>query len=126
MSEIVPGITVGAHITTVNQPFITSKDEERIPTRLLAGILFRLTNSVNVATEIEKDLRYAATVKAGIEYKLNEMFLVRTGVNINPSAIFFGLGFRRKKLTLDYACSYYIGNASRHQGTVTYQFKSRK
>lgn len=126
ISEIVPGITVGAHITTVNQPFLSRKDEERIPTSLLAGIQFRLTHSVRIATEIEKDLSYAATLKAGVEYKLNEMFVVRTGVNIHPSAGFFGLGFRRKKLLLDYACSYYVENGSRHQGTISYHFKSRK
>lgn len=126
MSEIVPGITIGAHITTVNQPFISRKDEERIPTRLLTGIQFRLTNSVRIAAEIEKDLSYAATVKAGVEYKHNEMFLVRTGVNIHPSAGFFGLGFRRKKLLLDYAFSYYVESGARHQGTVSYRFKPRK
>jgi hypothetical protein len=70
---------------------------------LVAGISFKPTDKVFIATEIEKDLEYDPIWKMGLEYKFHEKFCARTGYNLNPNAAFFGLGFKTKKFAIDYA-----------------------
>jgi len=125
IAEITPQILVGAYIVNINQPKLEEGDE-RIPTILTAGIAFKPTNKLFITTEIEKDLDYAATWKAGIEYQVHKKFLFRTGFNINPNAGFVGLGFRPARFLLDYAFEYASHLGGQHQATVGYQFIKRK
>ena len=123
IAEITPHISVGAYIVNVNQPSLNPED--KLPTKLVAGIGFTPTEKFLLVTEIEKDLDYDATWKMGMEYKFHEKFCARTGYNINPNAAFFGLGFKTKKFTIDYALQHSLYFNMSHQASVGYQFKSK-
>jgi len=125
IAELTPQLLVGAYIVNINQPKLEEGDE-RVPTILTVGIAFKPINKVFITTEIEKDLDYDATWKAGIEYQMHKKFLFRTGFNINPNAGFVGLGFRPAKFLLDYAFEYASNIGALHQATVGYQFIKRK
>ncbi len=124
ISELTPRLTVGAHIINVNQPFLSKADDERLPTLLIVGLMFKLRDNAFVVTELEKDMEFKAVWKSGLEYTLHKKLLIRTGFNLYPSAGFFGLGFRLRKFNADYAFQYSAGWGSRHEATVVYRLKT--
>lgn len=125
IATITPELLFGAHILNINQPIIDESTEERAPTKLHASIAFMPSKKLIAAAEIEKDLRYRAIIKAGVEYEAFKKIIFRSGVNLHPQAAFFGLGFRPRKLTLDYAVQINEPFGLAHQASVTYQFKKR-
>lgn len=120
IAQLTPQLSVGAYIVNLNQPTISG--EEKLPTRLVAGIGFKPIEKLFIATELEKDLDLDPTWKMGMEYAFHKKFSARTGYNLRPNTGFFGLGFKTKKLTLDYTVQYHIVLNFSHQASVGYQF----
>lgn len=117
-------ISLGAHIVNLNQPTIATPENEKIPTTLVTGLGFTLSDKTYLTTEIAKDLDYPVTWKTGFEYQVHKKFIFRTGFNISPHAGFFGFGFRPRKFKLDYAYQHHFTFAARHQATVGYILNS--
>lgn len=126
IAKLTEQISVGAHIININQPDISKAENEKLPTVLILGVAARLTTQTLFVTELEKDLGYPLKWKTGIEYRPFKKFTARTGFNIKPEAIFFGLGFRPRKFRLDYAYQHNFIFGSRHQATVAYIFNRQK
>ena len=125
IASLTPKISIGAHIVNITQPSIT-EDDERLPTILAVGIAFTPSDKLLVTTEIEKDLDYSPTWKAGLEYKFYKKFWFRTGFNLQPNAGFIGFGFKPQKFVLDYAFMQSFDQGSRHQATVAYRLKAKR
>jgi len=101
IAELVPSrLFFGAHIFNVNQ---AKQGQELLPITMKAGLSYRPGKKVLLNTEVEKDLLYKPTIKAGLEYALVEQLRIRTGIHTNPFIDFFGAGIRNKLLSLDYA-----------------------
>lgn len=126
ITSITKEITVGAYITNLTQSKLIGTDGERLPTKLVAGVGFKPTDKVFLATEIEKDIDYQSTWKTGLEYNFYKKMFFRTGFNLNPNATFFGIGLHKKNLKVDYAIRFgqLIGTA--HQLSASYIFASKK
>lgn len=122
IAKLTPQLTFGAHITNINQPRIATGIQETIPTRLSAGIAFMPSEKTFITTEIEKDLDHEMILKSGIEYQFRKKFYFRTGFNVQPSRAFFGIGFKPKKLSVDYGLQYDYNLGMNHQATVSYKF----
>lgn len=120
IAELTPQLSIGAYIVNVNQPKISG--EEKLPTRLVAGLGFKPIEKLFIAAEIEKDLDINPTWKMGLEYAFHKKFSARTGYNLNPNTSFFGLGLRTSKLTIDYAIQYNVLLSVSHQASIGYQF----
>jgi len=120
IAKITKEISVGAYITNINQPSLS--DNEKVPTRLNAGVAFTPSANFFITTEIEKDLDYEATLKIGMQYTFHEKLFARTGYNLHPNTAFFGLGFKTKKFILDYALQHNTSLGLSHQASVSYQF----
>jgi len=122
IARLTSQLAIGAHITNVNQPKLSALENEHIPTLLNAGISFTPSEKIFITTEVEKDLDYKATWKTGLEYKAQKKICFRTGFNLYPAAGFFGVGFRPKKFTLDYAFRYQPTVGGGHQASIAYTF----
>lgn len=120
VAELTPQLAIGAYIVNLNQPKISG--EEKLPTKLVAGLGFKPIDKLFIATEIEKDLDVNPTWKMGLEYAFHKKFSARTGYSVRPNTGFFGLGFKTKKLTIDYALQYHVALSLSHQASVGYQF----
>lgn len=125
IAELTPHIKVGAHIINLNQPVVSADNGERLPTKLIAGIVFTPQESLLVAVEAEKDIEYKATWKAGIEYKAFGKVSFRTGFNLFPEAAFIGVGFRSPRIVLDYAMEYSVFMGTSHQVSAGYPFHAK-
>lgn len=119
IAELTPQLSIGAYIMNVNQPEISS--EEKLPTKLAAGLGFKPIEKVLIVAEIEKDLDFEPTWKMGLEYAFHKKFIARTGYNLRPNTGFFGLGFKTKKFTIDYAIQYNVYLGLSHQASIGYQ-----
>lgn len=120
IAELTPQLSIGAYIVNLNQPKISG--DEKLPTRLVAGLGFKPIEKLFIATELEKDLDIDATWKVGLEYAFHKKFSARTGFNLHPNTGFFGLGFITKKFTIDYTVQYNVLISFSHQATIGYQF----
>ena len=125
VSEITPNIAVGAYIFNLNQPRISSGQNERLPARLAAGAGLKLTEGVRVNVEVEKDLPFPATFKAGMEYRAYSKFFLRTGFNLQPSSGAFGLGFKNARVRIDYATQFNSLTGIGHHVSFSYAFLKR-
>jgi hypothetical protein len=123
LTQLTPKLSVGAHVVNVNQPKLSHTENERLPTYLIVGFGYSISEKVFVTAEIEKNLYYNTLWKSGIEYKAFKKIYFRTGINIGPAAGFFGLTARPKKFILDYAYRYQINLGASHQASVAYKFK---
>lgn len=122
IAQLTEQLSIGAHITNINQPEISSLEHEHLPTLLNVGIGFRSSEKLFITTELEKDLDYKATWKGGVEYKAHKKIMLRTGFNAYPAAGFLGIGFKPKKFTLDYAFRYRPETGGGHQASISYAF----
>lgn len=120
IAELTPHLSIGAYIINLNQPEITK--EEKLPTKLVAGLGFKPIEKIFIAAEIEKDLDFDPTWKMGVEYSFHKKFAARTGYNLRPNTGFFGLGFKTRRLTIDYAVQYHVSLGLSHQASIGYQF----
>lgn len=121
--QITPQISAGAYIVNLTQSKISS--EEFLPVKLIAGLGFKPSQQFFIATEIEKDIDYKATWRAGAEYTIHKKVFVRTGFNLNPAAGFFGLGAQARRLKIDYAIKLSSSLGATHQTSTVYQFERR-
>ena len=121
LAQLTPWLSVGAYIMNINQP--KTESGQRVPTRLYAGVGITPASSCFITAEVEKDIDYAPTLKAGIEYEINKKLIIRTGFNIYPYAGFAGLGFRPTRFQFDYAFGFNPALGTRHQGSVLYKIK---
>lgn len=123
IATITPNLFFGAHIININQPVINETTGETVPTTVAAGMALKLSDKLMVSGEVEKHLAYSPIIKAGIEYKALKKITFRTGLNLNPQAAFFGMGFIVKRLELSYAMQTDRVFSFTHQATVTLPFK---
>jgi hypothetical protein len=121
IAELTPTLSVGANITNINQPKL-STDDDRLPTILTAGLAFKPTDNVFIATEIEKNIDYKTTWRMGLEYLFHKKFCARTGYAIQPNTAYFGMGFKTTRFNIDYAIQYSTQLQFGHQASVTYHF----
>lgn len=124
IARLTDKISFGAHIININQPRISSNENEKLPTVLIAGVAFKISAKTLLSTELEKNLNYPATWKLGVEYAITKKFVGRTGFNVGSSAAFLGFGFVSRKFKFDYAYQHNFLIGSRHQASVGYTIKT--
>ncbi|MBY0426054.1 MAG: hypothetical protein K2Q22_10490, partial [Cytophagales bacterium] len=113
----------GAHIYNLNRAKLADYQNERIPTIMKAGLSYRPLKRLLVNIEVEKDLVFPVLYKAGIEYGLFDFLYLRTGINVDPLAGYFGAGINHKNFYFDYAFSRHQILGFTHHFSLSYRFK---
>ncbi|MFD2036766.1 hypothetical protein ACFSKL_18320 [Belliella marina] len=122
MAELGPNLFFGAHIFNLTNSKLGGQAIDRLPTVVRSGISYRPSEKLMVNIEAEKDILLDPLIKLGIEYSLLDKLWMRSGFNTNPSNLFFGIGFRPRNFTIDYAMTQnqYLGNT--HHFSFGYLF----
>lgn len=102
-AQLLPELTLGAHIYNVTQSRFGLLTPERVPIVMKAGLAYQPSAKVTLVTEVQKDIDFPATINAGLEYEIVRNLRFRTGVGARPQLYAFGVGFSPKKLQIDYA-----------------------
>lgn len=79
------------------------KNNERLPQVLCLGARWCPSNSLLLTLEAEKDVRYPASIKAGIEQKVVSALYLRGGIANNPDKYSIGIALQYLPITFSYA-----------------------
>ncbi|MCC6726324.1 MAG: hypothetical protein IT258_17585 [Saprospiraceae bacterium] len=85
-------LLVGAHLQ--NPANIELAAGESLPTVLRLGLAWTVSEKLLICSEVEKDLDQAIRWKSGINYRPVSVLNLRAGFATEPSALFFGVGYR--------------------------------
>jgi hypothetical protein len=102
-SEVVPGLTFGAHIYNINQAKLAQFEDERVPTVMKIGLGYQVAPKVLLVVEAEKELEQSVAVKGGVEYRLLPALGLRTGFNTGTRTGSAGVDIRFKQFQVAYA-----------------------
>lgn len=102
----------------------TSK--EKIAQVYRTGLNYKPLNEVGLMLEIEKDVKYPVSVRAGFEYSLLDFIDLRAGVGSEPTSFTGGVGFNYSIFQLDYALYKSQDLGITHQGSLTINFGGSK
>ena len=105
-SELIENLLIGFHL--FNPVKLEIIEDEYLPTILRAGATYTASKKLMLHAELEKDFDFPFIFKGGIEYELAKDFWLRVGVQTNPTALSFGLGYQMKNgLRFDLASNYH-------------------
>lgn len=111
----------------LNRPSI-GEQKDKLPQVYRTGLSVQLPqrNDVNFMLEVEKDTRYPASVKAGLEYTLYNMVDLRAGIGTEPTKFSGGIGIFYSMFEIDYGFYNHQDLGLTHQGTITINFGGDK
>lgn len=121
ITRLTSQLSIGAWIQNLNQPKVNFSEKEQAPVKLTAALSFKATEKFTVVTEVEKDVIYTPIWKTGMEYVIHQKFFARVGFNVNPNAMFLGIGFQSWRIKIDYACQSLTQLGASHQASATYR-----
>ncbi len=105
-SELIENLLLGFHL--YNPVKLEIIEDEFLPTIIRAGATYTASKKLKLHTELEKDFDFPFIFKGGVEYELADDFCLRVGVQTNPTALSFGLGYQMKNgLRFDLASNYH-------------------
>ncbi len=107
ISKLSDELSIGVHVYNPTRSKLAEYDNERIPTIMKLGLDYRFSEKVMIGVETEKDMNYDASVKAGIEYHITEIFYLRGGISTNPTLSSFGFGLQMKNFKMDISSSFH-------------------
>ena len=96
---------VGAHVFSPIR--IEVADGEIIPTILKVGAAWEGSEKVVISAEVEKDIDFPVSFKAGLEYFVVDQLALRAGVSTEPVQNSFGIGLYLGNLIIDVGTAYH-------------------
>ena len=126
ITQLTPQINIGAYVNNLTQSALRNRDGDRLPTQLVLGVGVKPSEKIFITTELQKDIDYKPTWRTGLEYSIYKSVFVRTGFNFNPQAAFFGLGFHKKNLKVDYAIRFNQLAGTTHQASAIYLIPAKE
>lgn len=97
--------------------------EQKLPQVYRTGFTISPNNELNFVADAEKDVRYPLSVRAGMEYMLNQYLDIRAGVGSQPSVFSGGVGFKYKMIRVEYAVSKHFDLGMSNHFSVTVRFQ---
>lgn len=124
-SEIIENLLIGFHLYNPVQLEII--EDEFLPSIIRAGATYNASKKLMLHAELEKDFDFPFIFKSGMEYALVEDFWLRIGVQTNPTALSFGLGYYMKNgFRFDLASNYHQDLGFSPSIGIGFNFASKK
>ena len=83
--------------------FFDGNGNPHLPALMSVGVSYFLAEDLLAVAEVEKNMYQKATLRIGLEYSLQNMFLFRLGINTAPVIYSFGFGMRLSSFGFDVA-----------------------
>ncbi|MBN3583500.1 hypothetical protein JYB64_13960 [Algoriphagus aestuarii] len=122
VTELGPKIQIGGSFSNINRAKISKNSEDHLSTLISLGLSYFPTSSLQIHLEAEKDISYAPNIKLGLEYGLKEWVFLRTGINSNPSNLFFGIGIKPGNFQFDYGLGQNTPLGNSHHVSLGYKW----
>jgi hypothetical protein len=117
-------LTLGFHLYNfVNAHYKTTYYEESVPVNMKLGLGYTIFDNFRTTVEVENNSIYGTSVRGGVEYKIIDAVMLRTGGASNPALVSIGLGVVFQNFKFDIAAQ-----AVRHIGktggvSLSYSFR---
>jgi competence ComEA-like helix-hairpin-helix protein len=102
------------------------QSKEKLPQVYRTGLSVKLRKDLNVILDVEKDTRYNASVKTGVEFSLFDMADFRAGAGSEPTRFSAGVGLHYSYIEVDYAFYNHQDMGLTHQASITVNFGGTK
>jgi hypothetical protein len=79
------------------------RQSEKIPQICTLGVCWSLLDDLLMSVEMEKDIRFPASIKWGVEQKVFDVLAFRAGVSNNPGKYSTGIAVKYSSLEFGYA-----------------------
>ena len=122
LSYITPDIRWGFFVYNINRASFVDEDDQ-IPTVFNTGFSYNIIPELSVNAELEKDIRYTASLRFGIDYYIIDNFALRTGFSNEPSVFSAGIGINYSFISLDYAVTNHPDLGLTHQAGILISFQ---
>ena len=122
LSYITPDIRWGFFIYNINRASFTDEDDQ-IPTVINTGFSYNIIPELSINAALEKDIRYTASLRFGIDYCITDNFALRSGFANEPSSFFAGIGINYSFINLDYALANHPDLGLTHQAGILISFQ---
>ena len=96
---------LGAHLYSPAR--VKLNENDYIPTVFKLGGLYKASEKLDLALEVEKDMNAKAIAKVGLSYHVAEPLFIRAGVSTEPSIVSLGIGLVLNQLHIDIASAYH-------------------
>jgi hypothetical protein len=100
-------ISLNGHIYNPGRARLNSFENERVPTILRGGFVYRYSEKVAFHAEIQKILEYRPSVRCGIEYLPGEKVALRAGISTGSVKAHFGFGLKLNSVNIDVSATYH-------------------
>lgn len=97
--------TVGAYTDNPASGKLSGISEERIPSKVVSGLMWRVSESCITTVEVVKESGMSTELHIGLEYQLLKRIYMRGGLSTGPSLYTFGAGFNTGRLQIDISSS---------------------
>jgi hypothetical protein len=115
-------LKIGFSIQNINHSSFTT-DEDQIPLLLNAGLSFNIDDNLSLNFSAEKDIRYKASVKSGINYDLIDNLSLRIGFANEPAEFSCGIGIHFSYFNFDYSVFTHPDLGLTHQAGIIISFE---
>ena len=123
LTYITSDIRWGFFIYNINRASFVDEDDQ-IPVTFNSGFSYNLIPELSLNFALEKDIRYNASLKFGIDYYIIEYLSIRTGFSNEPSSYSAGIGINYSLVSLDYAVYNHPDLGLTHQAGIIISFQS--
>ena len=106
LAELMPQLNIGFHVFSPVR--VEWLEGDQVPLVLNLGFSYQPTAQFLLTVQVEKDIEYEASFKAGIEYRIIDPLFFRAGVGTKPTTVHFGIGYAlTEQIAFDAAASYH-------------------
>ena len=117
---------LGAHVFSPARIQLTDQEEDIIPSQFNIGASYLPSEKVMITAEVEKDIDYPYSLRAGVEYRVVEKLSLRVGGGSYPSQTGFGLGLHLKSIQIDLSSAYHWVLGFTPSISIAYTAKKKK
>jgi hypothetical protein len=122
LTYITTDIRWGFFIYNINRTSFVDEDDQ-IPAVFNSGFSYNIISELSLNLAVEKDVRYNASIRFGIDYCIIENLSLRTGFSGEPSAFSAGIGINYSFINLDYAVVNHPDLGLTHQAGLIISFQ---
>ncbi len=97
-------------------------EKDQIPTIFDSGFSYDLIENFSINLAVEKELKYNASARFGLEYDIIKYLSLRTGFSNEPSKYSVGIGINYANFSLDYAFFTHQDLGLTHQAGIVFSF----
>jgi len=99
--KLLPDMTIGALVTNLNQPVISTA-RENLPQTMSLGFCYYPVTDLMVSFELFQDIRFSQEYRAGCSYQVIPLLTVRAGIEDQLNIYSYGLGINMNWIKFDY------------------------